>query len=62
MDLAGAPSGFSHYIYWKKKELAKVRSKFFATTYYYIQLKCVFYLFNLQLSPIGFTYSFKKVC
>lgn len=24
LDLAGAPSGFSHYIYWRKKQLAKV--------------------------------------
>jgi len=26
VDLAGAPSGFSHYIYWKKQHLAKVGS------------------------------------
>ena len=24
VDLAGAPSGFSHYVYWKKQHLAKV--------------------------------------
>jgi hypothetical protein len=24
LDLAGAPSGFSHYIYWKKQESIKV--------------------------------------
>ena len=24
MDLAGAPSGFSHYIYWRKQHSARV--------------------------------------